>query len=178
MQAVWFTSDTHLGHANVIEHCQRPFASLAEMDDAILGNINALVMPQDILYHLGDFAWKNPKEYRSRIKCRQVHLVIGNHDRKVAESVGFASVSGYKELKVGEGRQRIVLCHYAMRVWNQHHRGAWHLYGHSHGSLPDEGRRAFDVGVDCWAYKPLSLEQVSAEMSQRSVVPIDHHAPA
>jgi hypothetical protein len=32
--------------------------------------------------------------------------------------------------------QPIVLCHYAMRVWNRSHHGAWHLYGHSRGNLP------------------------------------------
>ncbi|MBL8880695.1 MAG: hypothetical protein JNG88_16400 [Phycisphaerales bacterium] len=53
---IWFTADTHFGHANIIKHCRRPFASVEEMDETLLRNINARVGRSDTLYHLGDFA--------------------------------------------------------------------------------------------------------------------------
>lgn len=67
---------------------------------------------------------------------------------------------------LGHGRrpQVIVLCHYALRVWDQSHYGAWHLYGHSHGNLPSQGL-SFDVGIDCHGFVPLRLEEVAARMS-------------
>ena len=66
---------------------------------------------------------------------------------------------------LGNGRrpQVIVLCHYALRVWDRSHHGAWHLYGHSHGNLPSQGR-SFDVGVDCHGFRPLGLDAVAQKM--------------
>src|SRR5206468_1146850 len=101
---VWFTADTHFGHGNIIKYCQRPFLSAAELeevradprgrlrlsaetvrrhDDALLDAINSRVDEHDVLWHLGDFAWGDlttALTYRSRIRCRTVFLVWGNHD--------------------------------------------------------------------------------------------------
>ncbi|MFK5004710.1 hypothetical protein ACI4AP_29375, partial [Klebsiella pneumoniae] len=72
--------------------------------------------------------------------------------------------------------QRIVLCHYAMEVWNKSHHQAWHLYGHSHGSLPDNpNAKKFDVGVDCHNYTPLSYQDVKNIMARKNFKPFDHH---
>ena len=124
-------------------------------------NINKNVGINDTLYHLGDFAFRSVKditEYRERINCKNVHLLLGNHDKlKLHEKRLFMTVSGYKELRYA--KQTIVMCHYAMRVWNKSHHGSIMLYGHSHGSLPSQGK-SFDVGVDCWDFAPISLDFV------------------
>jgi len=63
-----------------------------------------------------------------------------------------------------------------MRVWNKSHHGALNLYGHSHGSLPDDPHAlAIDVGVDCHNFTPISFEQVKKIMSKKTFKPIDHH---
>lgn len=59
--------------------------------------------------------------------------------------------------------QVIVLCHYALRVWDRSHYGSWHLFGHSHGHLPGLGL-SLDIGVDCHGYRPLSLAEVADNM--------------
>ena len=60
-----------------------------------------------------------------------------------------------------DGKQKIMLLHYSMRTWLSKSRGTWHLYGHSHGTLPDpRGEACFDVGVDCWNYRPISYDEV------------------
>ena len=83
----------------------------------------------------------------------------------------FVWIKDYFGLKVGE--QKVYLCHYAFRTWNQMHRGSWHLYGHSHGTLPElETSRSFDVGVDCWDFSPVSFEEVSARMATKKFEPI------
>ncbi len=176
----WFTADTHFGHAAILRHQidTRPFDNLEQMENKIIDNINELVMPQDTLYHLGDFCWKNSMlgHYRNRIKCKRIILIRGNHEAKGMDKLRstFSEVYDLRKVKVEE--QEIVLCHYAMRVWNKSHHGVWHLYGHSHGSLPDEDNsKSFDVGVDCWDLKPISMSQVRDEMSTRSWCPVDHH---
>lgn len=58
MPNTWFTADFHLGHANIIRYCSRPFSTVEEMDQAIVERLNASVKPNDVLYFLGDFVWE------------------------------------------------------------------------------------------------------------------------
>jgi calcineurin-like phosphoesterase family protein len=63
-----------------------------------------------------------------------------------------------------------------MRVWNHSHHGSWHLFGHSHGTLTDDtDSLSLDVGVDCWGYSPVSMEQLDAKMATKTFKPVDHH---
>ena len=64
MAAIWFTSDFHFGHFNIIRYCNRPFASTEEMDALIADRMNAHVKPNDTLYFLGTFAWAALKRWR------------------------------------------------------------------------------------------------------------------
>lgn len=164
----------HFGHKNIIKYCNRPFSSVQEMDETLIKNINECVKYNDTLYHLGDFAFGNIERYRSNITCLDIHLILGNHDKiQKWQYRQFSSVSHYKE--VNYNKTKIVLCHYALRVWNKSHHGAWHLYGHSHGTLPDIGNKSFDCGVDCWNYKPLSINDIEKEMNKRNFEAVDHH---
>jgi calcineurin-like phosphoesterase family protein len=161
----WFTSDTHFGHANIIKHCSRPFASAHEMDGAMITRHNERVADGDTVYHLGDFAFRGarPGQYRPQLKGN-VHLIIGNHDkRRDVENVGFASISDMLHLSI-EGTP-LVLCHYAMRVWNKSHHGALHFYGHSHGKLPGTNQ-SLDVGVDCWDFYPVTLAEIKKRLNE------------
>ena len=82
MGNIWFTADLHLGHANIIRYCSRPFEGAAEMDATLLGAINHSVQPGDTLWILGDFSCRgrSPAHYREQINCRDVRLILGNHD--------------------------------------------------------------------------------------------------
>ena len=182
---LWFFGDPHFHHANIIKYSKRPFKHVTEMNDTIIQNINDVVTERDLLYCLGDWCWAYDKrqllriarELRDRIKCRDVRLIYGNHDREEIKSV-FTTARDMERVKYNDNgeQQEIVLCHYAMRVWNKSHHGAWHLYGHSHGSLKDDPHSlSFDVGVDCHDYKPVSYDQVKAIMSKKVWKPIDHH---
>ncbi len=187
--ALFFTADTHFGHANIIKHCRRPFADARTMDAAIIDRINTVVGPDDWLSHLGDFSFRggDPGAYRARIRCKNIVLVLGNHDPCLADGTakpGFAALfrSVHSLLNVNfqvDGRPQIcVLCHYAMRVWDRCHHGTWHLYGHSHGSLPDDPHAlSWDVGVDVNDFSPLSVPQVAEIMSKKRFAPVDHHRP-
>jgi len=174
----FFTADLHIGHTNIIKYCNRPFCNVTEMNETIIRNWNSVVKPGDVVHVLGDFCFTRKdgvvENYLRKLNG-QVHLVVGNHDSKfVTKSDGFASVRHLDTIRVGN--QCIVLCHYAMRVWNKSHHGSWQLYGHSHGQLPDDlGLLSTDVGVDRWNFTPVSFEEIKKMMDKR-VFQRDRHA--
>src|SRR3954447_14711520 len=169
MGDVFFTADTHFGHRNIIAYASRPFVCVEEMDEIMVQRWNERVRPGDRVYHLGDFSvCRGPKtgEILERLNG-EIHLVWGNHDRPAyAIRERFASYHDYLQITVCE--QFIVCFHYAMRVWNKSHKGSWHLYGHSHGSLPDDPHAlSMDVGVDCNNFYPFSFEEVAFRMKDK-----------
>lgn len=177
---VWFTSDTHYCHAGIVKFASRPFADVGEMDEAMVHNWNAVVRPGDLVYHLGDFAFC-PGDRAAKIASRltgQKYLVFGNHDKRLRKHRPFVDqwlwTRDLSEIDV-DG-QKIVLCHYAMKVWNRSHHGAWQLYGHSHGTMRDDPHALqLDVGVDCWDYMPVAFETIRAHMSKKTFKPVDQH---
>jgi calcineurin-like phosphoesterase family protein len=184
---IWFTSDTHFNHENIVKHSNRPFTDLGEMTEVLVKNWNEVVEKGDTVYHLGDFALSYGKQsvdlidkLLSRLNGHK-HLIAGNHDRKpVLDNPRWASVRDYHEIKVDLGgihKQRIVMSHYAFRVWNQMHRGAWMLHGHSHGNLHHAEGKIMDVGVDCHFYRPISLDTVIKRMELCPISCYDHHVP-
>ena len=157
---IYFTADCHFGHKNIIEYCERPFDNVHIMDQVMFDNINEVVGADDTLYILGDFCFKGkkPLEYRLRIVCQDIHLILGNHDKRtdfypsdlVTDMNGFSSIQEVKEIIYCN--QRIYLSHYAHRAWPASHKGSWMLYGHTHSKLDHEdrnsNRKTLDVGVD------------------------------
>lgn len=184
---IWFTADTHFGHFNIIKYCNRPFQSIEEMDNTIINNINLLVKPEDTLYHLGDFCFgksdiiENTKTYLNRIKCKNIIIVAGNHDPHYADGTLrnefgqlFRRYYNLLRIKVTDEqanlhKHTIVMCHYAMRIWDKSHFGSWHLFGHSHNTLLDNNSLSCDVGVDAWNYMPVSLCQIANKISNQKV---------
>jgi len=165
---VFFTSDHHFSHTNIIKYCDRPFINSFEMDQKLISNWNSVVQKGDIVYHLGDFMfWRktdyDADHYLSNLNGNKI-LITGNHDREST-----INAKGWKEVhrtihetKIND--QFIVMCHYSMQTWNGSHHNSWHLFGHSHGKLPGIGK-SFDVGVDSWNYTPISFEQVKEKMN-------------
>jgi calcineurin-like phosphoesterase family protein len=183
----FFTSDTHWFHKNIIEYSNQPFRTVDEMNESMIRNWNEVVGINDNVYHIGDFSFAD-KEKTMRLIDRlngNIHFVYGNHDKVIRRSAELQSrfvwCKEVAEIDVDDpdapkGKRRIFLSHYAHRVWNKSHHGVWHLYGHSHGSLPDDPTsRSFDVGVDCHQYYPLSYNEVKAIIKKKDWKPIDHH---
>lgn len=185
---IWFTSDTHYFHRNIIEYCNRPFTTVKKMNDTLVNNWNSLVKKSDTVFHLGDFALTKRPENACNLLAElngYKYLIFGNHDRYLRKDSEFCSMfeetRDLMEINVPDkdahkGQQRIVLCHYAMRTWNKAHYGTWQLFGHSHNSLPDDPNSlSCDVGVDAWNYTPVSYDQIKEKMKSKSFKPIDHH---
>jgi len=153
----WFTADEHYGHFNIIKYCNRPFASVIEMDETIIKNHNAIVNLSDTVIHVGDFTLG--KKERAGLYIKQLkgnHVFIqGSHDYwlKNAVQIWERTIEGI----------HIVACHYAMRRWSKSHYGSWQIYGHSHGNLQPEGLQ-YDVGVDNNNFYPVSFEDLKKIM--------------
>lgn len=179
---IFFTSDMHFGHANIINFCQRPFASVEEMNEGLIERWNAVVQPGDVVWSLGDFAFmpfENTLEVLKRLNG-DLHMVLGNHDQKIANNRKLLLESGlvkeirdYKE--VTWNKQRMCLFHYAQRTWNASHYGSWQLFGHTHGTLAPYGR-SVDVGVDSPfilgepVYRPFAFDEITVFMKDRPVI--------
>jgi calcineurin-like phosphoesterase family protein len=166
--SLFFTSDHHFGHGGARGLFKRPFGSVAEMDDAMVSRWNAVVGPNDEVWHLGDFAVRQPAEGMARLLealAGRKHLIAGNNDGPATAGLPhWASVRTYFELEA-DGAW-LILCHYPLRTWNRMGRGAINLHGHSHGRLAPLPRQV-DVGVDCWDFRPITLAEIRAHLEHR-----------
>ena len=176
---IFFTSDTHFGHANIIEYSCRPFSSREEMDERLAMYWNGVVGEEDIVYHLGDFTLGNQHYARQYFATLNgIIRVLGNkwhHDSRWLPFSGFYSKSDYQveilpPMVVLEGStwtQPVVLSHYPIAEWDRKHYGSWHLHGHSHCKhIARAGDLKMDVGVDCNDYTPVSIHQVVERMRE------------
>lgn len=167
---IWFTSDTHFGHANVLKFADRPWDDISRMNTAFVDAINSRVGMNDTLYILGDFSFRmtaaDARDLRRRIVCRDVHLLPGNHDkdwtqREVAGT--FKVEPPILTIKIDD--TKLVLSHYPLADWRGMSHGSWHLHGHIHSQGVDynlanrrQGLLRYDVGVDANDYAPVSLK--------------------
>jgi calcineurin-like phosphoesterase family protein len=180
---IFFTSDTHFDHKNIIRYCNRPFQDLDEMNNVMVAKWNSVVCNDDIVYHLGDFTLGDMRHFSKWANQLNgnINILPGSHDHlwlkdfvsgdKVQVIDPLVSLE-FPELMNGEYPQVIVLCHYSMQVWDRSHYGSWHLFGHSHGSLKGIGL-SFDVGVDCTDFYPLPLSAIAPKMAQLTLRALD-----
>jgi calcineurin-like phosphoesterase family protein len=166
---LFFTADLHFGHPAILRHCDRPFSSIEEMDTALINNWNAVVTNKDIVYHIGDFAWKNADEYLKQLNGNVV-FILGNHDKAIQagqqsrKQIVKSHIHSITVKNDEDGsKQHIVLCHYAMRSWDRSHYGTWMCFGHTHGRGSSYGK-SYDVGVDNNGYFPVSYSQLQKIM--------------
>lgn len=172
--ATLFTADPHIGHDNIIKHCNRPFASVEEMDETIVERWNSVVGKRDTVRVIGDLAFHCKFDYALSVVKRlngHIYLTPGNHEQlglKLAFHAAFTVAPLYEVIEI-EG-QTIFLNHYAQRSWWHDLRGVWHLFGHTHGGLPPFGK-SFDIGMDVWNFTPVSFEQVKEAMDKLPIGP-------
>lgn len=167
---IYFTSDLHFYHDNIIRHTQRPFHDAEEMNKAIIRNWNNKVSGEDEVYILGDFTMKGAELASSCLYelCGKKYLIRGNHDKFVDspkfERSLFVSIEDYMEITYLN--TRFVLFHYPIVEWNGYWKGAVALHGHQHNhkEYNIENRRKgilrYDVGVDANNMAPVSADEI------------------
>lgn len=185
---IYFTSDTHWGHKNILKYTERGdlYSTIEEHDEDLIARWNDRVGPDDDIYHLGDFAFLTKAQLRELMPRLNgnIRLLLGNHDKLIRDNTGlkdlFAWVGDYVELKIPDEEmdldQVIILFHYPIESWNKRHHGAWHLHGHCHGTLPSGvWQPRVDVGVDVWDCTPVSYDEIKEHMTKKVMKPVDHH---
>lgn len=153
---IWFMSDLHIGHSNVIMYDKRPFADLKEMADYIKDEIESKVKENDIVFDLGDMLWNlSPEEGKNYIPKCKFYKILGNHDKEFLYRNSLkgqiSGVGDIIDLTIKSGKDtlhRLVLCHYPMISWNHKARGSFMIHGHCHGNIDDLNTNSSDLRVD------------------------------
>jgi calcineurin-like phosphoesterase family protein len=189
-QNVWFASDYHFCHSNIIKYDNRPFANVQEMDHTLIENWNELVDVNDTVIYMGDLCFDRSGGVAKSIVDQlngNIHFVLGNHDKeKDIRKLGrFETVSDYINLSILDEEnprkhQGIMIMHYPILSWDKSHHGEWHLHGHCHQSLVPNNpeyykRKVLDMGCNGWGYKPVSYAQIKEIMKTREIESVDHH---
>ena len=167
---IYFTSDLHFFHDNIIRICNRPFETTDEMNAILIRNWNETVCQDDQIYFLGDFTLKGSNEATEILKQLngRKYLVRGNHDlyyyKKDFDRSLFEWSRDYYLLHYK--KMRFALFHYPIEDWDFMYYGSYHLHGHQHNkpeynlSNREKGLKKYDVGADANLFRPVSIEQI------------------
>ena len=186
-QNIWFTSDLHFNHANIIKFCNRPWKTTEEMDEALISNWNSVVKPNDLIFDLGDFAFADRDKWIKLLEQLngKHYLILDNHDiirwpgNKVLPL--FERVEYQLTLKI-DGR-KVYLNHYPFLCYGGTYRDStskvYQLFGHVHSGPNCSGLDydrlinlfpyQYDVGVDNNNYTPISWEQVKDKINNQII---------
>lgn len=197
-QNIFFTSDMHFGHSNVIRFCNRPFVNTKEMDRKLIENWNKVVKENDIVFSLGDLEWFPSKStYMKRFKRLNgfIYFICGNHDdyTVVNEAIKKYNLEDkvhlcqdivclYLEaehLHLPRKINEIIMCHYPLWTWSHSDSQTIHLYGHVHSenwrecqefNIPIAHRKnCLDVGSDAHNYTPIDINRVFFEIRENGL---------
>jgi len=188
---IFFTSDHHFGHSNIIKYCSRPFVSVEEMNHEMIRRWNSVVKPEDTVYYLGDFSLvlEPVRAIAPQLNGRKI-LIMGNHDRchplnskkRVTEAEPIYRESGFTELLLETtldiAEQQVRLCHFphasepdserynegSMKKYRPQDNGDWLLCGHIHEKWKTKNKM-INVGVDVWDFYPVPISEIERLIS-------------
>jgi calcineurin-like phosphoesterase family protein len=185
-QKIFFSSDQHFGHRNVLRFCGRPFTDEKEMGLALIANWNSVVTNDDIVVTMGDFFWFNDshsiKKCIDKLNGKEIYIVLGNHDKResfhrvtdervhIVDGITHIFLRCEDDTRWYQKTFEIVCSHYPLMTWSHRDKGAINLFGHIHSGprcmgdydkdLPLWTGQQLDVGVDNQEYTPVSFEDV------------------
>lgn len=177
-QKLFFTSDFHLNHKNVIGFTNRPFKDLLEMHQEIISRWNAVVGAEDIVFNLGDLLWSGSRRFLEGFVERlngTKYYILGNHDDPDKMPSG-AKLYDTVHLAINNN-PTYVLSHYPLFTWQGRDKGVCNLHGHIHlchtktnthedHLLPYHWNQ-YDVGVDNNFFKPVERNEIIQKLHER-----------
>ena len=164
----WFTADLHFGHERIIEYTGRPFKTVKEMDEILIKNWNERVRPDDFIFIIGDFCFRNTKdekfgENRAKYYYDQLNghkvFIQGNHDNTNSLNTIITDI----------------IIHYDGKDWHLAHKPEdcqlkYNLCGHIHQKWKSQrtkkGKIIINVGVDVWNYHPVNIQEILEEVKK------------
>ena len=181
---LFFTSDTHFNHTNIMKFCNRPWTNVNDMNDELINNWNSVVNKDSTIFHLGDFAWGNNwMPFLNKLNGKKI-LIIGNHDLKNKDAYaiehGFEYVT--QQLYINVEHRKIYLNHVPMLCYGGTYRKdddkVYQLFGHVHsGPNSNTGLdyerlkmlfpTQYDVGVDNNNFTPISWNEVNNKIQKQ-----------
>ena len=190
-QKIFFSSDQHFGHRNVVKFCNRPYDDEKVMGRAFIDNWNSVVGPEDIVVTMGDFFWFNDSHSIKKVVNQlngTIYIVLGNHDKResfrrcdpekliILDGISHIFLRCEDENRWYEKTFEIVCSHYPLMTWSHRDRGAINVFGHIHSgwlrsgddydqNLPLWKGQQLDVGVDNQNFTPVSFEDVLAQLA-------------
>ena len=162
---VYVTSNLQLGRPNAISKFKRPFKDVDNMTNELIGNWNSVVTDEDIVYHLGNFAWdpKTAQDALQRLKGT-IRLLPAEHDEAVM-------LLGNKKMLPSKSylMNRITplndyecsLSYWPMQEWPGSSSGYYSIIGYPGKKYKsDPKKRIINASTDLWGYKPQELTRL------------------
>ena len=183
---IWFTSDQHYDHRNIIKYSGRPFHNIDHMKESFIERHNSVVKPEDIIINLGDFALNELSVSPILKRLNGKHtLVCGNHDRchschshherSILKYKGYGFVEVLQTMNMMIGKCDVLIEHMPYIDDSRHKEryqqfrpkdeGRWLFHGHVH-ELWKQRNRMINVGVDQWNYTPVHIDELAAMIHQ------------
>jgi calcineurin-like phosphoesterase family protein len=183
---LFFTSDTHFNHANILRFCNRPWESIEEHDQALIENWNSVIGPDDTVFHLGDFVFGGFPKWKEIVEQLNGHiyLIRGNHDDKQM-TAGIQTLfedclyqarilvdgktvylNHFPFLCFGHGDPKIYKDSYSIQLFG-------HIHSGPNSTSADVSRSSilyptqYDVGVDNNNYCPISWKEVNEKIQKQ-----------
>ena len=174
---IYFISDTHFNHINIIKYCNRPFEDVTKMNSTIINNWNKVVTNNDEIYHLGDLTLGRKEQFfeiANKLNGKK-YLIRGNHDTwriNIYEEFGFTVL---KNPPIILKEYRLVLSHTPIQD-KQIPDGYINIHGHIHNKSLEECMDKYDlskfsvkkhinISCDVTNYSPISLEKLMEKVS-------------
>ncbi|MDH9219775.1 metallophosphoesterase [Moraxella lacunata] len=164
---IYFTSDWHFSHKNIVKFCptfRTAFDNIDDMDNELIERWNATVRPDDVVYNLGDVSFSHDLKMIEKTLSQlngKHHLILGNHDGLIARhqerflkaikkdgNPMLSSVQDYLKLTLRELKRTLILFHYPIDEWDGCHKGYYHLHGHIHDRMAKIKGKILNVGYD------------------------------
>jgi len=188
---MYFTSDHHFFHENIIKLTNRPFTSLDQMHETLIKNWNSMVTDEDIVIVVGDFIFRQGsfrqwKTVLDQLNRKSLIWLLGNHDPKQYNyCIKLGANLACNELTLKIANEKVAVSHYPYqpswfkkqiirytnsRYYDSLHKrpvnhGQFLIHGHTH-STRQVNQNMINVCVDAWDFYPVSVNQIATLIQQ------------
>ena len=162
---IWFTSDTHFGHKNIIEYCSRPFNGIDHMNQELIRRWNERVKPEDTVFMVGDFCFRGGKDgttpaiHWEKQLNGKIIFIQGNHDKNNSCKTPIQNIviaMGDRAIKLVHNPEHIIDSKYSL-CFTGHVHEKWETRRIRLGfGIVD----CINVGVDVWNFYPITFNEI------------------